>query len=118
MPEDTCNALTTLFHSLGATLHLSPAGALTVRPAAVARDHRQAIQRHLCGLLVHAAIQEVQRLMRHAPPERWEDFPAELVPSAELASVCDTGDVDATRTAAVAFIGAWSAWLCMHKEER
>lgn len=113
--DDTTSNLVTLFQSLGATLHLSPEGAMTVRPAAVAHAYRPAITRHLCGLLVTAAAHEVQRLMRQAPPGRWDDLLEALVASPALNAACLSGDVPATRAAATAYVAAWTAWL--HGEE-
>ena len=115
MPEDTCTHLVTLFQALGASLHLSPEGALTVRPAAVAHAYRPAITRHLCGLLVTAAVHEVQRLLmtQHLAQTSVRG----MVSIAALNDACQAGDVVTTRAAAAAYVAAWTAWVRDGDEE-
>lgn len=93
----------------GVTLHLTPDGTLHLRPPPADPDLRAAVQAHLPTLLLCAAVDEVQRLLNAM--EDWSRFPTRLWDVRALNDACLTGDVDATRREALAYVARWQRAL-------
>lgn len=95
----------------GGSLYLSPEGKVIIRPKGLLESAmvREAVQQHLPFLIVTAAIEEVQRLLEGL--ERPVPTPRLVWEVNALNEACLSGDVEATRREAVAYVQAWQAWL-------